>query len=161
MGNSVKHVITKHPVSIFLVYDKDLKNKSKYYEKFYRLLCRDVGNLNALDSSIPLYVYSNENINSIFSEFLKNEKNIVFIVADDNMLYNKDIWDTNLQKLCSKKTNIAVLPIAESNYAYSNLHLKNYNMVSPKDMLDASAYKFDSQILDFCIRNLSKKKWRS
>lgn len=158
MGNSVNHAITKHPVSTFLVYDKDLKNKRQYYEKFYRLLCRDVGNLNALDSSIPLYVYSNENIDAIFAEFLKNEKNIVFIIADDNMLYNKDIWDAKLKKICAKKANIAVLPIAESNYAYSNSHLKNYNMVSPKDMLDAKAYTFDSQILDFCIRNLSKRK---
>ena len=157
MSSSFKHVVTKHPVSIFLIYDKDLKNKSQYYEKFYRLLCRDVGNLNALDSSLPLHVYSNENISSIFSEFSSNEKNIVFIIADDNMLYNKNIWDANLQKLCTKKANIAVLPIAESNYAYSNSHLKKYNMVSPKDMFDAGAYIFDSQILDFCVRILSKR----
>lgn len=157
MSKSSNHIAAKYPVSIFLVYDKDLKNKRQYYEKFYRLLCRDVGNLNALNSSIPLHVYSNENICSIFSEFLNNKKNIVFIIADDNMLYNKDIWDVNLQKLCSKKTNVAVLPIAESKYAYSNSHLKRYNLVSSENKLNSESYAFDSQILDFCIRFLSKK----
>ena len=113
------------PLGVFLVYDKDFNKKKLYYDLFYRLICRDVGNLNALDSNIPLDVCSNDDIDSMDNIFEKSEKNVVFIVVDDNLLYNRDPWEPFIKKICNKnQKNIAVLPIAVSKYAISDKFFK-------------------------------------
>ena len=143
------------PLGVFLVYDKDFNKKKLYYDLFYRLICRDVGNLNALDSNIPLNVFSNDDINSMDAIFKKNEKNIVFVIVDDNLLYNMDPWKPFIKRFCCKKQkNIAVLPIAVSKCAYFDKYFERYNMLSSVDLLSSERYMFESRILDFCIRNL-------
>ena len=143
------------PLGVFLVYDKDFNKKKLYYDLFYRLICRDVGNLNALDSNIPLDVCSNDDIDSMDNIFEKSEKNVVFIVVDDNLLYNRDPWEPFIKKICNKnQKNIAVLPIAVSKYAISDKFFKKCNMLSSVDLFSSDRYISESRILDFCIRNL-------
>ena len=147
----------KYPLKTFLVYDNDCEKKDEFYQLFYQLLCRNVEQPTSQNIGIPLYPITN--INDRITEYNtdENEKNIFFILADINLLNNKQIWGDYLKKLIKRSeldSTLKVLTIAAHKLAFNDKLLKDFNMIDAEKCFDNNNANFATRIYDFCLKSL-------
>ena len=147
----------KYPLKTFLVYDNDCEKKDEFYQLFYQLLCRNVEQPTSQNIGIPLYPITN--INDRITEYNtdENEKNIFFILADINLLNNKQIWGDYLKELIKRSeldSTLKVLTIAAHKLAFNDKLLKDFNMIDAEKCFDNNNANFATRIYDFCLKSL-------
>lgn len=91
------------PLSVYLLIDKNNRQATEIFNKFYTLLCRDVEKPLSDGLDIPVYLISNDENGEIKPiDFKQSEKNAIFFFADMAVYLGDTKWRDYILELKKK-----------------------------------------------------------
>mgnify|MGYP003498787708 FL=1 len=145
------------PLSVYLLIDKNNSLASEIFNRFYTLLCRDVGKPLSDGLDIPVYLISNDENGEIKSiDFEQSEKNAIFFFADMAVYLGDTKWRDYILKLKKQIEGGApavLYSVKQFEYATDLSFIKKDQMIiPPNDDIIAGWDEVSSHIYDCLIR---------
>ena len=145
------------PLSVYLLIDKNNKQATEIFNKFYTLLCRDVEKPLSDGLDIPVYLISNDENGEIKPiDFKQSEKNAIFFFADMAVYLGDTKWRNYILELKKKIEGGApaiLYCVKQFGYATDLSFINKDQMIlPPNDDIIAGWDEVSSHIYDCLIR---------
>lgn len=145
------------PLSVYLLIDRNNRQATEIFNRFYTLLCRDVEKPLSDGLDIPVYLISNDENGEIKSiDFEQSEKNAIFFFADMAVYLGDTKWRDYILKLKKQIEGGApavLYSVKQFEYATDLSFIKKDQMIiPPNDDIIAGWDEVSSHIYDCLIR---------
>lgn len=145
------------PLSVYLLIDKNNRQATEIFNKFYTLLCRDVEKPLSDGLDIPVYLISNDENGEIKPiDFKQSEKNAIFFFADMAVYLGDTKWRDyilELKKKIEDGTPAMLYCVKQFEYATDLSYLNKDQMILPSNNdIIADWDEVSSHIYDCLIR---------
>jgi len=145
------------PLSIYLLIDRNNRQATEIFNRFYTLLCRDVENPLSDGLDIPVYLISNNENGDIRSiDFSHSEKNAIFFFADMAVYLGATRWKDyilDLKKQIDDGAPAYLYSVKQFKYVTDLSFInKNQMILPPNDDIITGWNEISSRIYDCLIR---------
>ena len=147
------------PLSVYLLIDKQNRQATEIFNRFYTLLCRDVKNPLSDGLDIPVYLISNDDKGNIESiDFSQSKKNAIFFFADMSVYLGDTKWKDYILNLREKiKNGVSATLYTVKQYEYAtdlSFINKDQMILPPNDDIIVGWNEVSTRIYDCLIRYL-------
>ena len=145
------------PLSVYLLIDRNNRQATEIFNRFYTLLCRDVEKPLSDGLDIPVYLISNDENGEIKSiDFEQSEKNAIFFFADMAVYLGDTKWRDYILKLKKQIEGGApavLYSVKQFEYATDLSFINKEQMIiPPNDDIIKGWDEVSSRIYDCLIR---------